>query len=98
MTSNTITDRGALLRELESIRQRGYATSHAERFEDAIGLAAPIFDANRRVIAVLNVAGPMSRFTDEHVSRFAPIIIDLANRVSRAQGLTGPIPTSGGDG
>jgi IclR family KDG regulon transcriptional repressor len=92
MTSNTIINRRNLLKELEATRARGYAVSHAERFDDAIGLAAPIFDASGQVIAALNVAGPMSRFTDEHVAKFAPKIVQLANQVSRALGYNGGNP------
>ncbi|MBI5033741.1 MAG: IclR family transcriptional regulator [Chloroflexi bacterium] len=89
MTSNTIINRRTLLKELELTRERGYAVSHAERFDDAIGLAAPIFDASGQVVAALNVAGPMSRFTDDHVAKFAPKIIHLANQVSRTLGYNG---------
>lgn len=89
MTSNTITRRKELLKELESIRSCGYATSHAERFEDALGLAAPIFDSTGKVVAVLNVAGPLMRFTDAEVTKFAPRIMQLAEQVSLALGYKG---------
>ena len=89
MTDNTITNRKKLLEELESIRRCGYAVSHSERFTDALGLAAPIFDASSRVVAALNVAGPVMRFTDTEVEKFAPQVIRLADQVSRALGYTG---------
>jgi DNA-binding IclR family transcriptional regulator len=86
MTANTITNRKELLRELESIRDSGYAVSHAERFTDALGLAAPIFDSGGNSIAALNVAGPLLRFTDNDVRKYAPKIIQLANQVSQSLG------------
>lgn len=86
MTSNTITNRKRLLEELASIRNCGYAVSHGERFTDALGLAAPIFDNTGNVLAALNVAGPTLRFTDDDVKRFAPKIIELANQVSQLLG------------
>lgn len=89
MTPNTITKRQALLKELESVRQCGYATSHSERFEDALGLAAPIFDASGKVVGALNVAGPMMRFTDTEVSAYAPKIMQLAAQISQALGYVG---------
>ncbi len=86
MTANTITNRKRLIEELESIRNCGYAVSHAERFTDALGLAAPIFDNAGNVIAALNVAGPVPRFTDEDVRKYAPKIIQLANQISQLLG------------
>ena len=90
MTDNTITSRKKMLEELESIRKCGYAVSHAERFKDAMGLGAPIFDATGNVIAALNVAGPLLRFTDAQVEKYAPKVIELANQVSQSLGYVGP--------
>lgn len=95
MTANTITNRKKLLDELQHIRDCGYAVSHGERFTDAIGLAAPIFDASGKVIAALNVAGPMMRFTDTEIEKYASKVIQLANQVSHSLGYTGSNPTSG---
>ncbi len=92
MTNRTITVRKKLLEDLAFVRKRGYATSYSERFQDVIGLAAPIFDRNGHVIASLNVAGPNVRFTDASVDKFAPKIMQLAARISQALGYTGPIP------
>lgn len=83
MTPNTITNRKKLLSELETVRKRGYAVSRAERFTDALGLAAPIFDNSGAVIAALNVAGPLLRFTDDSVRAFSPKIIQLADQISQ---------------
>lgn len=82
MTKNTITTQKTLLAELEAIRARGYSTSYGERFEDVIGMAAPVFDASGKVFAALNVAGPKIRFTDVHVANFAPKLVELANKIS----------------
>ncbi len=89
MTPNTITKRKQLLQELATVRACGYAVSHSERFEDALGLAAPIFNARGTVVAALNVAGPTTRFTDAEVGMFAPKIMQLAAQVSQALGYKG---------
>ena len=89
LTNNTITNQNKLLNELKHVRQCGYAVSHAERFIDVIGLAAPIFDASGHVIAALNVAGPTTRFTDARVEALAPQVIQLANQVSQSLGYVG---------
>ena len=93
MTPNTITNRKVLLKELEHIRACGYATSHGERFGDALGLAAPIFDSSGAVVAALNVAGPNMRFTDAEVEKFAPEIMQLAMQISQALGYQGDSPS-----
>ena len=89
MTKNTITGRKKLLDELQVIRDQGYAVSHSERFTDATGLAAPVFDENGKVIAALNVAGPEMRFTDAEVEKCAPKVMELAHQVSRLLGYVG---------
>ena len=94
MTDNTITDADKLLEELRSIRRNGYAVSHAERFTDALGLAAPVFDATGNVVASLNVAGPLVRFGDAEVAKYAPKVMQLANEVSQSLGYIGPNPLS----
>ncbi len=86
MTVNTITSRKKLLTELQHIRDCGYAVSLGERFPDAIGLAAPIFDAHGNVVAALNVAGPKMRFTEIQVAKFAPKVVQLARQASGALG------------
>jgi DNA-binding IclR family transcriptional regulator len=86
MTEGTIIDRDVLRRDLEEIRQKGYSVSHGERFEDVIGVAAPIFDNTGKVIAALNVAGPSQRFTDSNVTEYLPVLVGLADRISQLLG------------
>jgi len=90
MTDNTITSPKRLLEELRSVRNCGYAVSRAERFTDAMGLAAPIFDAAGNVTAALNVSGPLVRFTDAEVAKYAPKVVQLANQVSQSLGYIDP--------
>lgn len=93
MTNNTITNQKKLVQELLHVKQCGFAVSHAERFTDALGLAAPIFDTNGNVIAALNVAGPNTRFTDAKVEEFAPKVIQLAGQISHLLGYVGSSPS-----
>jgi len=96
MTAHTITAKSDLLAELETIRKQGYATSNSERFEDVIGLAAPVFDASGKVFAALNVAGPKTRFTASRAERIAPSIVRLADEVSFNLGYGGARKSSAG--
>lgn len=63
MTAQTITDPAVLRRELDQVRQQGFAISMGERQADAASVAAPVFDADGPV-AVISVSGPIERFRD----------------------------------
>lgn len=86
MTPKTVTEREILIRDLEDVRAKGYSVSHGERFEDVIGVAAPIFDSASKVVAAINVAGPALRFTDQVVAGHIPALLRLADRISELLG------------
>ncbi|MEV6968235.1 IclR family transcriptional regulator [Hamadaea sp. NPDC051192] len=88
MTDRTITDPAKLRRELTSIRKRGYATSQGERQAGAASIAAPIFDHDGHVVAVLSVAGPAARFKPEQ-SDTAAELLAAVERISAQLGYEG---------
>lgn len=61
MTERTITDLGALARELAGIRERGFAEAVGEREPDLAAVAAPVFGRDGRLVAILGIQGPASR-------------------------------------
>ncbi len=65
VTDGTITDTAALLKELRLVRERGWARSIGERRSGAASVAAPVFDHNGKVAAVISVCGPKERFEAE---------------------------------
>ncbi len=86
LTPNTITDPAALRKELDVIRQQGYAISRGEWTQDASGVAAPIFDQTGEIIAALTISGPSQRFTDQAFARYAPEVTRVANAISHDLG------------
>ncbi|MBL7259810.1 IclR family transcriptional regulator [Paractinoplanes lichenicola] len=86
LTEHTIVDPARLRRELTTIRERGYATSHGERQPAAASIAAPIFDHDGRVAAVISVAGPAQRFTPDSDPTTAEHLLASAARVSAQLG------------
>jgi DNA-binding IclR family transcriptional regulator len=60
-TERTITDPEALSRELDSVRERGWAEAVGEREPDLAALAAPVFGRSGDLAAILGVQGPSSR-------------------------------------
>jgi DNA-binding IclR family transcriptional regulator len=62
---NPRADIEALRKELEVVRERGYATSDSEVIAGAAALAVPIFDGSGTVRGAVNVTGPSNRWTPE---------------------------------
>lgn len=60
-TENTITDPAALMVELESIRQNGYALDREELEIGLTCVAAPIFNHREEVTAAISLSGPTVR-------------------------------------
>jgi IclR family acetate operon transcriptional repressor len=61
-TPHTITSRHDLEQELERVRRDGYAVAMGEREPDLNAVAAPAFDGDGRLAAIVGVQGPASRF------------------------------------
>ena len=61
MTANTITEAEAFMREMASIRQKGYAVDNEELSVHLYCVAAPIFDLNGYPSYAMSVSGPASR-------------------------------------
>jgi IclR family KDG regulon transcriptional repressor len=85
-TSSTITDREAFLKDMEKIRQRGYATNRAEWREGVWGIAAPVMDTRGSVIAAVGISGPASRFRKTVLPLWAEAVMTTAAGISDALG------------
>jgi DNA-binding IclR family transcriptional regulator len=75
--------RASLARELERVRAEGVSVSLDTYMAGLAAVAAPVFDAEGRCIAALNIAGPSDRFRDELESLKAAVK-DVAARASGA--------------
>lgn len=85
-TEHTITTRDAFLKELQKVRQRGYALNRAEWREGVWGLAAPILDTRGFVIAALGISGPAARFRRAVLPAWSDAVVATAAEVSEALG------------
>jgi IclR family acetate operon transcriptional repressor len=83
-TPRTIVDAGALAREVEEARERGYATAAAEREPDLAAMAAPARDRHGRLAAILGVQGPLARFDAEAMAAALPELVHAATAVGGA--------------
>jgi IclR family KDG regulon transcriptional repressor len=88
MTRRTITDLDELKANLLRIQKQGYAVSKGEWVLEASGVAAPIFDQFKRIIAALTISGPSQRFTEEKIHEIAALVKPAAEEISQELGYT----------
>lgn len=86
-TRATLADPAKLMDELRAVQLRGYATDVEEFSEGLRCVAAPVVDANSRVIAALSLSGPAMRLDEESLhGRHAEAIASAAAELSKALG------------
>jgi DNA-binding IclR family transcriptional regulator len=86
MTSRTVTDGHDLQRHLEQVAARGYAQTLEELEEGLNAVAAPVHQADGRVVAALSVSGPAFRMRPMDLPRIARRTMDAADTISRRLG------------
>jgi DNA-binding IclR family transcriptional regulator len=89
--TQTIADRKMLARELEAVREQGYATITDELEVGLAAVAAPIRDASGSVVAALSVAGPTARLTAPRLDLLGRVAIEQAHEISTALGYAGAL-------
>ena len=86
-TPNTITNKTALRRELEQIRDERLAVNDQEFAPDVHSIAAPIRDDTREVVAAVNMATTTSAIPLEQlVDALSPHLISTTHRISARLG------------
>ncbi|MCR5371600.1 MAG: IclR family transcriptional regulator [Clostridium sp.] len=79
--------RRALEQELAQIRSDGIAVTHGEYVHDAVGIGAPIFGPDNKVIASIGLIAPYSRITDDdHLHRLMGEVKAAAHDLSVMSG------------
>ena len=72
--------------DLERVRRRGYAVSHAERISGAASVAAPIFDHRGAVVGSVSAAGVLARSDARTTARYGAVVAAEARALSRELG------------
>ena len=86
-TPKSIKDKESFLRELEVIREQGYAVDDEEYDLDVKCVGAAIRDYTKRVVAGISVSGPSFRLTDEYIKeKVAPMVKQAAAEISQRLG------------
>ncbi len=85
-TKNTISDRETLLKELENVRNNGYAVDNEEREQGVVCIAVPIKDESGKIIASISVSWPKFRFNHEVTAEFVDMVKKEAMEISIKMG------------
>ncbi len=96
-TTNTITSKRMLRKELPGIRAAGFAVNDQEFALDTYAIAVPIRSADSEVIAALNMAAPTSAISLANlVKHLKPHLLAIAEQISARLGYRRqPVPELG---
>jgi len=68
----------------ETIRRSGYMISLGERDPEVSSISAPVYGINWTLLGAVCVSGPISRLTEASLMAHKEMVLDAANRLSRA--------------
>lgn len=87
LTPYTITNREAFLRELEQVREQGFALDNEECEIGHRCVSVPLYDYTGTVAAAISAFDSTERLTDQAIeSRILPALKDLASQISFRMG------------
>ena len=85
-TPRTITDAERLAREVECVRERGWARAIEEREPGLSAIAAPVRSSRGELEAIVALQGPSSRFDGEAIEEALPHLLAAVEAISRELG------------
>jgi DNA-binding IclR family transcriptional regulator len=89
LTGQTLVTTAALSRDLDAVRERGYAVEKEEAVLGEGGVAAPIFDRRSQVVGAIGVVGPRERVIGRgRDKKLGTAVIEAARGISRDLGAT----------
>ncbi|UOD35229.1 IclR family transcriptional regulator [Deferribacteraceae bacterium V6Fe1] len=90
VTENTIDDFNLLQKELEKVREQGFATDNEEYELGVRCVGAPVFNFMGDVIAGISISAPKERLSEEKMNtEAASMVKDIARRLSIKFGFKG---------
>jgi DNA-binding IclR family transcriptional regulator len=91
LTPATVTDRARLARELEAVRDQGYATLVDELEPGLSAVAAPVRDRGGAVIAALSASGASLRLAPQRLRLLGRVALEQAHALSTRLGFDAPL-------
>lgn len=88
-TPHTITTEDGLFRELQNIRERGYAIDNSEHEKNIHCVAVPVLNESGEIEAALSVTGLVLDFQDEGtIENTAKMLKEVRDKIRREMGYT----------
>ena len=87
-TPQTLTTYKELIKDLEKVRERGYAIDDREGVEFICCLAAPVYNYENKAIASISVVSIVDEVNDDEREPFAKLLVDTAMVISEKLGYT----------
>ena len=91
LTPATVTDRARLMRELEAVRDQGYATLVDELEPGLSAVGAPVRDRGGAVIAALTASGASLRLAPQRLRLLGRVALEQAHALSTRLGYDAPL-------
>jgi len=85
-TDNTITDPNSLKKELENIREQGYAIDNGEIMKNSRSIAAPIKNSRGNTIAALGITGLVDEMQKCDFIKAKEVLLRDARAISKKMG------------
>jgi IclR family KDG regulon transcriptional repressor len=85
-TDNTITSPDELRKQLEMIRNQGYAVDNEEMEVGVRAVSAPIYNRQGAVIAAVSIPSPTSRMTLDRIPKTVSTLTEATRAISRRMG------------
>ncbi|HYP85318.1 IclR family transcriptional regulator [Variovorax sp.] len=74
----------AFMEQVQATRKRGFATTMNVFLPGMSSMATPVFDPKKEVVAVLIIAGPTTRLTQERMESLSNALIETARELTAA--------------
>lgn len=81
MTEHSVVDQHELAKELEKIKQQGYAISQGEMLEGVVALAVPILQ-KKKLIASIGIYGPAIRIHQDLIGSYLDKLTHAQHKIS----------------
>lgn len=86
---NSITKQKEFLKKLEEVRRLGVAIGIDDPIDCAFGIAAPIFDHKKQIIAFIGLSGPKTPYNMENLEGIAKRVKKISEKISKEIGFDG---------
>ncbi len=89
LTPHTLTGLPEVRKELEQIREQGFALDQEEAVEGLRCVAGPVFDHTGQIVAAFSVAGPAMRLTPTRISEISQLVKETSRQITYRLGFRG---------